>query len=449
VIDRARRAFSPTRNLRALGVPDTRHLAPLDGLRAIAILWTMSFHTAWFAFLVLPARTYGAMLNDARILFAWRGHFGVDLFFVLSGFLIAGILFDERERSGGLRLGIFYARRLMRLWPALLVAIALTAWQAEIRFADLWPYAFYVSNFLPVAQSRMGALWSLAIEEHFYLVCPWLVDAIATLGTRGRLRVVLAIVIATCVIGACVVVAGGFHALDSEIVVNRGVASWARSYDSLYSKPWMRVGPLLAGVGAAILHRDERARTAIAASGWTGTLALVLALVTIALVGGWNHFVFAPRWLEVLYMATHRALFGVAAACVLLLVISSHRVGAAIGRVLAARIFHPIAQLAYSSYLLNPLITLYLHYHLSPRFEHASAATFYFCMLPIDVIATLLAASLVYVFVERPFMELRPRASTADAPARRLTMQLTAMLALGVALPIALLYVVPALAPPR
>jgi peptidoglycan/LPS O-acetylase OafA/YrhL len=451
VLDRARtaRAFSPSRNLRALFSPDARHLAPLDGLRAIAILWTMSFHTAWFSFVDLPHETYGALLLEPTVLFAWRGHFGVDLFFVLSGFLIAGILFDEREKSGGLRLRVFYVRRLMRLWPALLVGIVIGASVLDLRIASLWPYALYVGNFVPVAQSRMAALWSLAIEEHFYLVCPWLVDAITSMTTRARLRVLALLVVATCAIGACVVIAGDFHALDTEVVVNRAVAAWARSYDTLYSKPWMRVGPLLAGVAAAVIHRDERVRDAIARSGWKGSLALLPALLTIALAGSWHRFVLAPRWLEVGYMATHRALFGIAAAYVLLLVISQHAVGRAIGRVLSARALYPIAQLAYSSYLLNPLITILVHRRLAPSFADASAATFYFAMLPLDVLATLLGAAAMYVLVERPFMELRPRAPDGRAAPRSLAAQLTAMLVLGVALPLVLLHLVPAIAPPR
>jgi peptidoglycan/LPS O-acetylase OafA/YrhL len=154
----------------------------LDGLRGIAILLVMFHHFQ----IVAPG--HGAQAVLYRL--SEFGPHGVDLFFVLSGFLITGILLDSRQHPHYFR--NFYARRTLRIFPLyyLVVALSVLALPAAIaavpaasaklaRFATTatdWPwYVFYVSNFL-IAKTGdwrhpvLGVTWSLAIEEQFYLV---------------------------------------------------------------------------------------------------------------------------------------------------------------------------------------------------------------------------------------------------------------------------------------
>ncbi len=191
---RLRRAFSLRRNLGFLFVPAEGHLRPLDGLRALSLLWVIVFHAGWYIGKAVPVATYTALVFSPWMLPVWRGDFGVDVFFVLSGFLIAGLLIDERARTGRLRLGLFYLRRLVRLWPALWVAVLADV----ILFGDhvdmVWANLFYVSNFVPILEAAMGWTWSLAIEEQFYLLCPWLVSTLAPLDGRSRVAVIAGIV---------------------------------------------------------------------------------------------------------------------------------------------------------------------------------------------------------------------------------------------------------------
>jgi peptidoglycan/LPS O-acetylase OafA/YrhL len=156
----------------------------LDGLRGLAILMVLVFH-----YFRVP---------EGDQAHAWLGHLagigwlGVDLFFVLSGFLITGILFATRDRPRYLR--TFWARRALRIFPLyycflgtylLIVTVLLpNSPEGEILFANqfwLWGYG---SNFLN-ARDGWGAtplstahLWSLAIEEQFYLVWPFIVLAL-------------------------------------------------------------------------------------------------------------------------------------------------------------------------------------------------------------------------------------------------------------------------------
>ncbi len=139
-----------------------RYRPDLDGLRAIAVGLVIIGHTQW------PWRQNGA---DA----------GVTAFFVLSGYLITGILVRERQRTGSIRLRNFYRRRFVRLAPALLglLVFALVLGLAG-DLSGQWQLGLvscllYVSNWVQaagIAIHPIGHTWSLAIEEQFYLLWP-------------------------------------------------------------------------------------------------------------------------------------------------------------------------------------------------------------------------------------------------------------------------------------
>ena len=176
----------------------------LDGVRAVALLVTMGFHfgLGWLQ----------------------GGFFGLDIFFVLSGFLITGLLLGEFRRHGRIRLLAFWARRARRLLPALV--IVLVAVTLMVRFAepaglytdfrmDAMSALFYFSNWWQIAASSnyfvaTGATsplthtWSLAVEEQFYLIWPFVVLAVMHLArgfVRG-VRVLLAVALAGAVASA-------------------------------------------------------------------------------------------------------------------------------------------------------------------------------------------------------------------------------------------------------
>jgi peptidoglycan/LPS O-acetylase OafA/YrhL len=403
-------AFSLDRNLRALFVPPAGpgHLRPLDGVRALSILWVVLFHAGWYAAWHIPPPAYVAMLTSPAMLPVWRGDFGVDVFFVLSGFLIAGMLADERARTGGIRLGLFYVRRLLRLWPALVIAVVLDVVVIGDHREMAWANLFYISNFVPIGSAAMGWTWSLAIEEQFYLLCPWLVRALGRASPALRFGVIAGLMIALCAVGAKVALDGGFQPADSEIVVNRDLGEWARAFDSLYTKPWMRAGPLLAGVAAAYAYRTPSFMGAIARARVGSTVGLALATVTGLVATHWPLFATGSRALAVAYLAGFRTVFGVAVAFGILLTVSDHPVGRVLGRWLSSRVLYPFSQLAYSAYLLNPIVTNVVDHVLSP-FVWLGKADPMPLFLPFDFGGTFLSAAVVHVLVERPFMHLRPR----------------------------------------
>lgn len=181
-----------------LRAPKERRPA-LDGVRAVAILAVIAYH-------------YG---------FGWGqgGFLGVDVFFVLSGYLITSLILSERERTGTIALLAFWTRRAKRLLPALFVMlIAVAFWvgaygspfEAIVRRNDIMSSLFYWANWHFISSgedyfaqfmtaSPVRHTWSLAIEEQFYLIWP-IVCVIALSAARGKRKVIAAV----CVIGIVV-----------------------------------------------------------------------------------------------------------------------------------------------------------------------------------------------------------------------------------------------------
>jgi peptidoglycan/LPS O-acetylase OafA/YrhL len=158
------------------------HRPPLDGLRGIAVLSVMLGHLSLVG-AKADLRDEFSNLPIAAPGFLPGGVFGVDIFYVLSGFLITSLLLEESRQNGNFRLGPFYMRRVLRLGPALLLLMAfaslyiLLAGPSRGSFgfaAVLWAIG-YVSNYAGGFHVNMGMLthtWSLCLEEQFYLIWP-------------------------------------------------------------------------------------------------------------------------------------------------------------------------------------------------------------------------------------------------------------------------------------
>lgn len=151
----------------------------IDGLRALAMLLVLAEHSNLF--------------KDYPL-----GKVGVGVFFAISGFLITGILMDERARSGAIDLRRFYLRRLARLAPGLLLVVAigsvafLLLGQRRPVLAGIFA-ATYTTNYAAVWFGHhlpgFGHAWSLAVEEHFYLVWPIALLALMKLGAGRAMAV--------------------------------------------------------------------------------------------------------------------------------------------------------------------------------------------------------------------------------------------------------------------
>ncbi|HEX5311184.1 acyltransferase [Aquabacterium sp.] len=155
---------------------DSGHIAALDGLRALAILLVMPHN---LRLVVAPEDLGSKLLNQVLD----RGWIGVQLFFVLSGFLITRILIRAQNRPHSLR--GFYWRRGLRIWPLyyatlflLLIVLPSLGWlPPHHNPQDIFAWTFLINLTQPFAHEGIGLphLWSLAVEEQFYLLWPLLI----------------------------------------------------------------------------------------------------------------------------------------------------------------------------------------------------------------------------------------------------------------------------------
>ena len=250
-------------------------LPALDGVRGFAVLLVVITHLQ----LLVPYEVTGIRWVDDVI---EGSYLGVDLFFVLSGFLITALLLGEVKTTNSLRFGAFYARRALRLLPALyvlLIAHAIYAWLADLSWLQEWATirsaVLYVSNWQLVFRPLtgvpdLGLLWSLAIEEQFYLLWPAIL--VVFLGPRESAAKVSAIIV-----GAIVAVALWRAHLWQEGVF------WAQ----LAVRTDTRVDSLLVGALLASLWvRRKLPRTGVNEAAWIGLTAIVVCLATFDITEG-------------------------------------------------------------------------------------------------------------------------------------------------------------------
>jgi peptidoglycan/LPS O-acetylase OafA/YrhL len=243
-----------------------RHYPALDGMRAIAIVGVLALHYLDRAPMSRtgPARYLGELIS--------YGEYGVDLFFVLSGFLITGILLGSRESPSYFR--TFYIRRALRIFPlyysVLLVLTVLvpalvpsTPDSAHSPYMSTWWFSTYFANW-PISRAGWGVsprtmphFWTLAMEEQFYLVWPAVILAVPR---RRLVALCVAMLAAAMILRAlllyrwsllAVIPVNTLVRLDG-LVMGAIVASWWSSRTSVAS--WKAaVRPFLAIVSCILL----------------------------------------------------------------------------------------------------------------------------------------------------------------------------------------------------
>jgi len=210
----------------------------LDFLRALAIIVVVIYHAALFGF-KLPGRV------DR---FGW---IGVDLFFVLSGYLIGGQLLAPLGRDQRINLGQFFTRRALRIMPAYFAILAiyflLPSWREYSEMSQpLWKFLLSVQNIALHGGTAFSHAWSLAVEDQFYLALPFI---LLFLFRRPRAAILIPCLIVIGGITLRAFLAAQNPSVDGGGVSFRGFQAW------IYYPTWTRLDPLVFGVVLAAIEK--------------------------------------------------------------------------------------------------------------------------------------------------------------------------------------------------
>lgn len=367
------------------------HIPALDGVRGLAILLVIAFHSR----VAFANSTEISYLGFRLLGLGWSG---VDLFFVLSGFLITGILLDSRDAPGYFR--TFYLRRALRIFPLyfaylfLILVVARFAWRGYSG-TDLWQgtnpwwYVTYLLNWKAdhgYNDHLLGHLWSLAIEEQFYMVWPaaiWFVP-------RRYLKW-LCLAVAAGALGARVYL--GAHGFDGEAV---------------YRMTPCRMDTLALGAFVAVGVRDFREVL-------ERHVNRVLVVCGTAFVAVWlvNP---SPVWSDAGMRTLGASLMAFVYACFVFHA-ATLRAGI-LQKLLTMPLLRQCGKYSYAMYVLHSA-----PFHLTAQIVHDLSLHSYpgalviiakYLYFPALTVVAYLAARVSWRFLESPFIRLKDRVATPE-----------------------------------
>lgn len=346
----------------------------LDGIRGIAILAVMLFHFREFGLSLAP----GGALGRCFATVAGLGWSGVDLFFVLSGFLITGILLDTRHATNYYR--VFYGRRFVRIFPVFYVSLILLVPLRHVgadtaQVAAAWCYVlnwFIAVHGFAAASVLIQHFWSLCIEEQFYLVWPAVVRVCPT----RRLWVVCWVVIGCA-------------------IATRVIAVWLHWSTFAYAATICRMDALAFGGIVAIAVREYRQWPQ-----WcirVAPVAGVLFLAVVAVTG--QKSTFSP-WMQSVGFALLLPIFGG-------LILLSLQPGTWANRVASLAPLRALGTYSYCLYVVHQPVAVQLSQVLAGRLHRGVWGTLVFDAAAFTVSMAIAIAS--WHLMESRFIALKRR----------------------------------------
>lgn len=378
--------------LRGLKIPRNpprdlpRHLSALDGIRALAVLAVIASHFP--VLLGYQQPTPWSWLNKLI-----RGGFlGVDVFFVLSGFLITSLLLTEHSRFRQINLRYFFARRALRLFPALYLLLAIDFIIAIYEKTSLfgqwnitWATVLYLNNWYFVWPSlrhgpanfhtNLGHLWSLSVEEQFYLVWPITIYLSMKLKKTEKFLPIFIVL------------------LISFVVVHRTLL-W---HDNVF---YMRI----------LIRTDARLDSLLVGA----LLALCFRYLQISLkILRWSAYIALPLFLVIAYQGPESPFFytigfTIVALLALIMIYASVERTWGLNTFLEHKWLTFIGKISYGLYLWHFVVFTFLskHFFVGPRVTRIS----------VGLLLTFAITLFSYFLVEKPFLRLKDRRFSSAKP---------------------------------
>ena len=393
----------------------------VDGLRGMASLSIVLFHCFYGAMVLL--KDFDRISAFAAQLPPWLGFLAnadkaVDVFFMVSAYLLGGALMRETERSGTIAARDFYIRRLFRIYPLFLLGLAVYALgnpglaARNLVYNLLFIDNFQMKNIIPVG-------WSLSIEMQFYLVLPLLMGWLLRMPGQGGLRVLQALFlmsfvpILTTALLYPVTYETPFYLFHPQRVAPE------LFLDVMYFQTHTRIGPLFLGLMWAWVRHHDAVLPAPPARGlaWAlggATLALVWAYFPVYQQDAWYYQHFSP-WVNLAGQVLHRNLFCLGVLLLVLLVQAggagtwSTRLALALRAFWGWALWRPFSQVVFPVYLFHfPMVLIAAIL----TFQTTDASTIgmisvwqLLCMFGLAASLSLLLGIVLHIVIEQPMID--------------------------------------------
>ncbi|OUS03036.1 hypothetical protein A9Q81_08035 [Gammaproteobacteria bacterium 42_54_T18] len=415
-------AFSPIHNIKHLLSRPSANFSVIDGFRALSMMMILVFHSFTIYVVMNPNLELNQVIEEGGYLWSWvwNSDKSVDVFFVISGFLITGILLRQIDKLGHVKMGNFYARRFLRLSPVYYFVIMLywilLGQMESSNTENLWANVLYVNNFIDYDSQAMNWTWTLAIEEQFYLLFPILLMGLMK-HTSNPLRWMWVLFAFSFFVRWWVMWTDDwiFNTPQSMLAVDREFH--AHHFSVLYDNLYTRFGALLAGCIAGYYyqyHRSELAAFFSSTAGkifaW-GNFGVMMALMIVPMISvRFDDY----ATLNVIYQVASRNVFSIAVSVLIIASLEKGALSTGLNFLLGNRFWYPLAQLSYSMYLVHVVAisvvcsvvlaeikaneALYIHWSTYEVVGVVFAASAF---------TTIFVAVIIYLLIERPIMNLR------------------------------------------
>lgn len=342
----------------------------LDGLRAISIVLVLLWHVRG---------TPGFVNGQFFLVLGDGAHLGVQIFFVISGFLITSLLLDEQGAAGHISLARFYVRRSLRIFPAFVAFLGamycahVLGW-IHLSTVDLLTAATYTVNYHVDRSWDVGHLWSLSVEEQFYLL--WPLAMVLVTSRKGRVRITTAVLLLAPLVRVVM-----------HLAIKSGPARDLEIFPAVADA--IAAGCLMALVREDLLQREWYRR--FTASGWVW-----LSFVPVLVINRFENFTVVNA-------------LGGPVQLVLLAVLIETSTRRNQGTMAKALNWGPIVfvgTLSYSLYLWQqPFMD-----------RHCSAI---YCSFPVNLVLAVACALASHLLLERPLVALRKRFASVSSESDR------------------------------